>query len=206
MKALPHFTPAEAAAVTRLPLKSVNNAIDKKTIPAQTVRRRGQPVRLVDVSALVYMRLEARLVRDTTPAFRRRLFQAIAAAQGNAAESVEVGALRVDLAGPQQEVREGIEALRRAEALAETDPDIMGGSPVFRGTRIPVHLVADLIRQGETTASLREGYPRLTEEMIQLAPVYAQAHPLRGRPGNRSSHRPAKHSKSRAGAGNPSLS
>jgi hypothetical protein len=35
------FTPAEAAALTRLPLKAVNNAIDKRTIAARVTRRRG---------------------------------------------------------------------------------------------------------------------------------------------------------------------
>src|SRR5689334_4877596 len=75
-----------------------------------------------------------------------------------------------------------IRDLRRAERLAASDTDLLGGVPVFRGTRIPIHTIADLLKQGETPEQLRNGYPRLTDKMIRLAPIYAGAHPLRGRP------------------------
>ena len=53
---------------------------------------------------------------------------------------------------------------------------------MFRGTRVPVHVIAELVAQGSKPAELIEGYPRLSAEMIRLAPVYAAAYPLRGRP------------------------
>jgi uncharacterized protein (DUF433 family) len=55
----------------------------------------------------------------------------------------------------------------------------MGGDPVFRGTRLQVHLIAELVAQGSTPVELLESYPRLTAEMIRLAPVYAATCPLR---------------------------
>jgi uncharacterized protein (DUF433 family) len=63
-----------------------------------------------------------------------------------------------------------------------SDPDILSGDPVFRGTRIPVHSIATWLDQASPAAEILQAYPRLTPEMIQLAPVYAQAYPLRGRP------------------------
>ena len=33
-----------------------------------------------------------------------------------------------------------------------------------------------------TAAELRQAYPRLTAQMVQLAPLYAAAYPPRGRP------------------------
>jgi uncharacterized protein (DUF433 family) len=51
---------------------------------------------------------------------------------------------------------------------------------VFRGTRVPVHLIAELVAQGAPPNELTEGYPRLSAEMIRLAPAYAAAYPLRG--------------------------
>jgi uncharacterized protein (DUF433 family) len=53
---------------------------------------------------------------------------------------------------------------------------------VFRGTRVPVHLIAAMLEQGSTEADILKAYPRLTAEMVRLAPVYAQAYPMRGRP------------------------
>jgi len=69
--------------------------------------------------------------------------------------------------------------LRRARRLVISDPANMGGDPVFRGTRVPVHMIAELVAQGSTRAELLEGYPRLTAEMIRLAPVYAATCPRR---------------------------
>jgi uncharacterized protein (DUF433 family) len=61
-------------------------------------------------------------------------------------------------------------------------PTSWGGDPVFCGTRIPVHLIATLLGRGSSETDLREGYPRLTAAMVRLAPLYAAAYPLRGRP------------------------
>ena len=96
--------------------------------------------------------------------------------------SVAVGALTLDLRLRWRDMEQRIKDLRRAESLASADPEILGGVPVFRGTRIPIHMIAELLGQGETPDTLRRGYPRLNDEMIRLAPLYAGAHPLRGRP------------------------
>ena len=54
------FTPAEAAVLTRLTLKAVNNAIDRKTIPSIAGNRAGHPMRLLDLRALMSLALERR--------------------------------------------------------------------------------------------------------------------------------------------------
>ena len=66
--------------------------------------------------------------------------------------------------------------------------EILGGDAVFRGTRVPVHLIAELAAAGSRADELLESYPRLTAKMIRLAPVYAAAYPLRGRPGKQPWH------------------
>ena len=52
----------------------------------------------------------------------------------------------------------------------------------LRGTRVPVHSIAAMLEQGSTEADILKGYPRLTAQMVRLAPVFAQAYPIRGRP------------------------
>lgn len=177
------FTAAQAAVLTRLPVKAVNNAIDKKTIAAHVKRRHGEKsLRLIDEFALVYLLLERELVGDTTPSFRQKLFKAIGTALAEGAQSVAIGALTLDLRPRSRDMARRIKDLRRAEWLASAHPEVLGGVPVFRGTRIPIHMIAELLDQGETPDTLRRGYPRLNDEMIRLAPLYAGAHPLRGRP------------------------
>lgn len=175
------FTPTEAAVVTRLPLKAVYNAIDRKTVPATTGSRAGHATRLLDLGALVSLALERRLADRLVPELRREVFTAVANARRNVV-SVEGGLLKIDLREPRRELAVSLRELRRARGLVATDPEVMGGDPVFRGTRIPVHVVASLQEQGATEAELLAGYPRLTPDMIRLAPIYAAAYPLRGRP------------------------
>ena len=67
------FTPTEAAVLTRLPLKAVNNAIDKKTVPAIVGERAGRPTRLLDTHALVSLTLERRLADRVAPELRRQV-------------------------------------------------------------------------------------------------------------------------------------
>jgi uncharacterized protein (DUF433 family) len=76
---------------------------------------------------------------------------------------------------PRRELATSLRELCRARRLVLSDPEIMGGDPVFRGTRVPVHTLAELVAQGSKPAELIDSYPRLTAEMIRLAPVYACA-------------------------------
>ena len=173
------FTPTEAAVLTGLSLKAVNNAIDKKTVSAVPGE---EGARLLDARALVSLSIERRLSASiATPELRRKVFDALAEAPRNTV-SLEGGLIKIDLREPRRALAASLRDLRRARRLAVSDPQILGGDPVFRGTRVPVHMISELVAQGSTPAELIEGYPRLTAEMIRLAPVYAAAYPLRGRP------------------------
>jgi uncharacterized protein (DUF433 family) len=175
------FTPTEAAVLTRLPLKAVNNAIDKKTVAAIVGERAGRPMRLLDARGLVSLALERRLADRFSPELRRTLFEALATSSRNVL-SLEGGLLKIDLRELRRELAMALRELRQVRRLVVSDPDILGGDPVFRGTRVPVHLIAELVAKGTAADELLEGYPRLIADMIRLAPVYAAAYPLRGRP------------------------
>ena len=124
---------------------------------------------------------QRRLADRLVPELRRQVFDALASSPRNTV-SIEGGLVKIDLREPRREVATSLRDLRRARRLVVSDPEIMGGEPVFRGTRVPVHMIAGLVAQGSTPAELLAGYPRLTAEMIRLAHVYAAAYPLRGRP------------------------
>jgi len=92
------------------------------------------------------------------------------------------GLVKVDLQEPRRDLAASLRALRRARSLVVTDPEILEGDPVFRGTRVPVLVIAVMLEQGSTEAEILKAYPRVTVEMVRLAPAYAQAYPIRGRP------------------------
>ena len=53
------------------------------------------------------------------------------------------------------------------------DPDVLGGVPYVRGTRIPIVVILDGLGEGLTPLELIEHYPRLTLEDIRSASEYA---------------------------------
>jgi uncharacterized protein (DUF433 family) len=46
------------------------------------------------------------------------------------------------------------------------DPEIMSGTPVFCGTRVPVQTLLDFIEAGETIDDFLEGFPSVTREQV----------------------------------------
>jgi uncharacterized protein (DUF433 family) len=54
-----------------------------------------------------------------------------------------------------------------------SDPDIMGGVPVVKGTRIPVRMILDNLEVGHTFEEILENYPTLTREKIQAVVHWA---------------------------------
>ena len=53
------------------------------------------------------------------------------------------------------------------------DASVCGGDPCFKGTRIMVHLILELLAAGETTDGILDGYPSLSKPHIQAALMYA---------------------------------
>ena len=57
--------------------------------------------------------------------------------------------------------------------LIEVDPEVCGGKPVIRGTRISVKLILELLSNGWSIKDIKEEYD-LTEEQIKAAIKYAE--------------------------------
>ena len=49
------------------------------------------------------------------------------------------------------------------------DPDILGGTPVFRGTRVPIQSLFDYLEGGETLEDFLQGFPTVTRESAVAA-------------------------------------
>lgn len=54
-----------------------------------------------------------------------------------------------------------------------TNPEVMVGKPVIKGTRITVDLILRLLSQGQRIEDILENYPQLKEEDIYAALHYA---------------------------------
>src|SRR5580658_9246468 len=149
--------------------------------------RKGQSVhRLLSGSQAVYLRLEVRGLRSLPLAARRRVARAVEQDPGIDMMAVsEGGVILIQCKSARKEVEARLRRLGEARRMVESDPEIMRGAPVYRGTRIPVQAIADMLSQGATVAEILEGYPGLTREKVELAPMYVKAFPRRGRPAAR---------------------
>jgi len=54
------------------------------------------------------------------------------------------------------------------------NPNILSGTPVFRGTRVPLQLLFDSLERGHTLEEFVEGYPTVSREMAVAALEEAQ--------------------------------
>ena len=71
------------------------------------------------------------------------------------------------------------------DPLILSDPEIMGGTPCIKGTRLTVYAVAARLNGGDTVAELIEDYPHLTLEGIQAAAEFAARVPYEEEPDGR---------------------
>src|SRR5215472_8119985 len=180
------YTPAQAAAVTGLPLAAVHKAIDSRLIRPFAERSGATVRRLLSKGHLIYLQLEAEGLRLLPVGTRREIAESIQ--RSPRAEKLPVAngtALLIEIGTARRAVESQLKQLARIEEMVVSDPEIMRGTPAFKGTRIPVDLVADMLAQGATVEEILEGYPTLSKEKIGIAPLYMRAFPRRGRPSRR---------------------
>jgi uncharacterized protein (DUF433 family) len=48
--------------------------------------------------------------------------------------------------------------------MVRTDPDILGGTPVFAGTHVPVRAVLDCLEAGDPLIEFLEDFPSVTRK------------------------------------------
>jgi len=128
------FTPQEVAALVGVPLRRVQNAMTFRRIPGGASRG-GR--REVDLPGLLAFATVARLGRDIVvkPTSLYGRFRRM----GMPRRSFEIGpgvtAQTRAVLGP---ILDRLDLYRRARGgMIVSDPDIMGGAPVVKGTRLP---------------------------------------------------------------------
>jgi uncharacterized protein (DUF433 family) len=172
--------------VTGLPLAAVHKAIDSRLVRPRSARSGAVVRRLLTREQLIYLQLEAQGLRLLPVRTRRELAESIQRSPEKERLSVADGtALRIEVGTARRKVERQLNRLARLRQMVVCDPGIVAGTPVFKGTRIPVDLVADMLAQGAPVQEILEGYPTLSREKITMAPLYLRAFPRRGRPSRR---------------------
>lgn len=61
-------------------------------------------------------------------------------------------------------------------SVVHSDPDILGGTPVFVGTRVPVQALIDYIEGGHSLEGFLDDFPTVSRELAIAALEQAKAH------------------------------
>jgi uncharacterized protein (DUF433 family) len=176
-------SPREAVFVTGLSEKTINQAIDRKEVQTLPTRRAGEHERLLDFPELLYLSLRDSVGRLLSPEGKRMLRQQLDVLRATPGPAgLSMGPLELNISAEVEALNGRLERVEQTRSFVSVDPQVRGGEPVVRGTRIPVSVLADLDRQGASREELLEDYPALTAESLEAALFYAQLYPRRGRP------------------------
>jgi uncharacterized protein (DUF433 family) len=52
------------------------------------------------------------------------------------------------------------------QAIVSLNPDVMGGAPVFSGTRVPVQTLLDYLEAGDSIDEFLTGFPSVSREQV----------------------------------------
>jgi uncharacterized protein (DUF433 family) len=64
----------------------------------------------------------------------------------------------------------------KESSVIHSDPDILGGTPVFIGTRVPVQALIDYLEGGHSLNEFLDDFPTVAHEMAIAALEQAKAH------------------------------
>lgn len=136
---------------------------------------------LVDLSAVLYLASAHSLEgASLSPDAKARIYEVISAGQ----DRVELAPMiSLDLGDLLRLARRVLDSYSKALArYVVTDPEVMGGLPVIRGTRIPVYTILGRIEEGETFDEIAADFDHVPREALEAALAHARTHPRRGRP------------------------
>lgn len=181
----------EAAVVSRVSLRDVNRAIDERILPEAFVSvDNGRHVLAGACSFISFyfetakrLTSEERLfaIRTVGPKLTRSRELAWAALLRED-WTVRDEFLIIDLGPFLKSTSDRMSDLEASREMVTSSDDVLGGTPVIRGTRVPVYDVAASVTAGYPIERILEAYPSIDAEKVRLADIYAEANPLRGRP------------------------
>lgn len=190
-------TPSEAAVIASVTLRDINRVIDEKLLPDDFYTLEGG--RRLNIAACPLIGFYFHAANALTAEEREMLIRHFGERIVRQAKDERKGLRRkrpraaldwtiqdrfltVNLQEFAASAAERRAKLAEARKMVVQDADILNGTPVIRGTRIPVYDVAASEVAGLPRERIRSAYPQLDDRMIELAAIYVQATPPRGRP------------------------
>ncbi len=174
-----HYTPQEVAVLAGVRLQRVQNALTEGRLG----RRFSASVdgrRRIDLPALLTFAALDRL--DKVRIAPEVLYRAFAKSGLPYGAIPVVDSVTIDAGRLLETVVRNVELYEMARTRIVSDPAVMGGAPVVKGTRLPARMLHARVIGGDSLDSILEDYPYLDPETVAAAVMYVAANPERGRP------------------------
>ncbi len=178
------LTTSEAAVAAGVSVREINRVVDEHILPDTLYSTEKMRRFRTDACLLIafYFSTAELLTADARLRMIRNELVHSPTWDGWQHWSIEDDLVTVHFDSLWKSVDERLRELQAAQELVVEDEEILGGTPVIRGTRIPVHDVAAALSAGTPKDRILKAYPSLNERQIDLAVIYAKAVPPRGRP------------------------
>ncbi|WP_263357718.1 DUF433 domain-containing protein [Acidicapsa ligni] len=187
-----YLTTSEAAVAAGVSVPQIQRMIDEKILPEDLYRTAQMRTFRTDACVLIAFYFETADLL-TASARQRAIRNALEHCQAGDSWkncTFEEHFVTVRFSDFSREVDDRLHQLARAREAVVEDPEILGGTPVFKGTRVPAYDVAAMVEADVPLEEILESYPSLKDWQIKLALVYARAVPPKGRPKRTSSNIP----------------
>lgn len=172
------LTVPEAAYLAGVSPRQVQHEIDERIVTSRMSGGR-RSISGVDILYLIAVR---GMSDQMAPRLRRQVRNAIAQSVSQNEEIACIYVFEVSLKALENDVQEGFERLQRIKRdFIESRPEVLGGEPILRGTRLSAWLIADLVRQGASNDEIADDYD-VTPEQVEAAVTFDRVNPRRGRP------------------------
>jgi uncharacterized protein (DUF433 family) len=178
------LTTSEAAVAAGVSVPQIHRMIDEKILPEDlysTTQMRTFRTEACVLIAFYFETADSLTAQARLRTIRNAMEHCSTWEQWRTCQ-IEDHSLTVHFGGIWKAVDERLRQLTKARQMVIENPEILSGTPVIKGTRIPVYDIAASFDSGTPMERILKSYPSLKEWQIELASLYARAVPPRGRP------------------------
>jgi uncharacterized protein (DUF433 family) len=190
------FSVSEAAAIADVSPETIRTALEKKSIAPSSKRKTGKAVRYrFSVGDVLFMKVLVEFPFALSKEDKQSLAKILSRGNRTATRWSREGAdlvyrsgdmqVSVECAAFRRKVARNLSAFRWGKRRIVSNPDVLGGEPVFRGTRIPLQHVASLFRKGVSEKEIAEDFSALSPRDLAYAQLFSRFSEKPGRPRKR---------------------
>lgn len=190
------FSLVEAAVIGELSPEVIRTAIEKNRLPLSHRHRVGKAVRHVfSIKDVLLLKLLAKfpfsLSKNDKMALKALLTREAGRCGPWHVEGPDLifssGEMRiiVECKEMRDKLSENAAAFEWGQGRIVSTPDILSGTPVFRGTRIPVDHIGELLRKGVSEREILEDFPNLSSRDLSFSRLHVRLGTRPGRPKKR---------------------